>query len=232
MLAGDIANTAWTRELSDAVWHKKRSQIAAFSVQIWDAALRQEPLDVTGECRERRAWSLLASGRVDEAVNQADEVMPIVGSQFRFMYNYAMAKSAQGDQAKAFDWFRRGVHVHGFGMIQRGHADKNIERMKSNHKMEYEILTQVNTKWAITFGTLNDDISLVNDSAFTLTNVTLHCTLVQGGRKWTPTLTDESIEPGEKVVWKDCVSIPGSRLDSQSATVDCDQYRLLPEVNR
>jgi len=223
MLAGDIANTAWVRELSGTIWHEEGSQIAAFSIQVWDAALRYDPLDVTGECRERRAWSLLATGQVDNAVTQADEVMPIVGNQPRFAYNYAMAKSAQGDQDTAFKWFKHGVINHGYTIVLRAKDDKNIERMKSAHKEEYLDLVTTKYNWGIRYGVFNDDIYLKNDSAYALTNVTLRCSLAQGSKKWNPELTVESIAPGQEMVWKDCVSIPDSRLDKASAEVTCDQ---------
>lgn len=232
MLAGDISNMAWTQDLTGKVWHKTGSQIAAFSIQIWDTALRLAPLDLTGECRERRAWSLLATGKIDDAVIQADEVKPIVGNQSRFMYNYAMAKSAQGNQVEAFSWFSYGVQSHGFSMIQRAHDDKNMERMKAEIGGEYKELTKVKTTWVITYGVINDDITLKNESSYALTNVTLSCSLVQGGKTWSPELRSDFIGPGQKVVWRDCVSIPGSRLDSKSAALDCDQYHMLPEVSR
>lgn len=223
MFAGDIASAAWAQDLAGRVWHEDGSQFAVFAVRVWDTALRYDPLDLTGECRERRAWSLLGSRRVDDAVVQADEVVNIVGNQFRFAYNYAMAKSAQGDQDTAFNWFKRGVHDHGYAMIERAMDDKNLRRMKAAHKDAYQDLIAVKCDWGIRYGLMNDDIYVVNNSAFALTNVTLTCTLKQGGRVWSPVLKVASIPRGQEYVWRDCVSIPGSRLDARSASVQCDQ---------
>jgi len=67
VLAADIADRAFTKELDRTAWATANSKIAAYAVELCDAVMRLDPVDISGEHRERRAWALFCSGRIAEA---------------------------------------------------------------------------------------------------------------------------------------------------------------------
>lgn len=223
--AGDIADRAFAKECEGRAWASAHSQIAAYSVDLWDTLLHFEPSDPTGECRERRAWALMASGRINEAVEQASKIRALRANTIRAALNMARLADAVGDVELSYKWFEHAVKELHFNAIAMARNDPDLDAMRQAKAAAFEDLVKVKCTWQIEYGFFNDDIVLINSSAFPITHVVLSCDVSANGKRWAPVLNADVIQPGQSFRWENCISIPGSRADSSSATVACDQNR-------
>ena len=82
---------------------------------------------------------------------------------------------------------------------------------------------EVRYTWEVRWGVVNDDIVLTNTSAVPLTNVTFTPRIESRGQVWEPALQCSRIEPGQTLIWRDAVSIPGSSYERATARLGCDQ---------
>jgi len=224
-IAGDIANRAWAKELEGSAWGTAHSPIAAYAVDVWDTLLSYEPSDATGECRERRAWALMASGRIDEAVKQVNEIATLRRDTIRAAMNMARLANATGEIDVSYGWFEHAVKDLHFNDIASARTDPDLAAMRHAKAAPFNDLVQVKWAWQIDYGFFNDDIVATNNSAFPITNVVLTCTITANGQSWNPVLNVDVIQPGQSYKWENCVSIPGSHADSAGATLTCDQNR-------
>jgi len=224
-MAGDIADRAWEKELTGLAWGHAHSSIAAYSVDVWDTALSYDPKDSTGENGERRAWSLMASGRTDDAVKQADEVKGLRRDTPRLAVDYAYLCDAIGDTKDSYKWFAHAVKDLHCNAIAEARTDPDLDEMRKAESAAFEDLVKVKYDWGVNRGVFHDDIYVNNNSAYPLTNVVFTCTITSGGQMYNPVLKADVIQPGTAYTWNNCVSISGSNPNYGTSEIDCDQNK-------
>jgi hypothetical protein len=217
-LAGDIANRASTKEIGDRSWVAAGNRTAAHAVGLWNECLKFAPNDPAGEYGELRAWALMQSGHLNEALRQARLVEPLRRNTLRFAYNFARLLSCTGEHDASFAYFEHAVRNLGYNAILQAKRDPDLRAMRSAHKREFDNLTAVRWGWRINYGAwgFNDDILITNNSAFALTNVTFDGKFTSSGGSWTPHLTPSRLEPGETYEGKRLISVPGNNIDASS----------------
>lgn len=222
--AGDIANLASTVEIGRGSWARAFNATAAHAVGIWDACLRVTPNDPTGELGERRAWALLQSGHLSEALEQARAVESVRNKDLRFAYNYSTILSCTGDTQKSFEWLNYAIRGLGYSNIKQAIQDPDLETMRKSKKAEFDDLVAIKIAWKLNYGIFNDDVLLTNLSAFPLTNVVLSGRLSSQGKYWSPQLKTVRLNPNQVTTWSNVLSIPGSHADPASVfSCVCDQ---------
>jgi len=226
-LAADITQRAWTKELDGHSWGEAKNTTAAYAVDLWDTVLAYYPGDDDGECRERRAWALMASGNLDDAIKQVIEIQKLRQNTIRYAMNCARLCNAAGQTDNSFAWFQYAVKNLGYNNVGQARTDPDLAAMRQAKAQDFEKLMACTSTWRIEWGVFNDDITLTNTSAYAITNVVLNCHIESHGQTWTPQLKAQSIMPGETQKWENVVSIPGSRVDDgkTSATISCDQNK-------
>ena len=225
-LAAILSTGSWERELQGASWAAANSSSAKYALSLWDVLLKHAPADETGEWREQRAWSLMASGRPGDALQQANEIYSLRKNDGSFAFNYARLLSYSNQPQAALASLQTAVRQLGYDAIAAAKTDPDFAVLREAGAKEFRALAAVKATWNIQFGILNDDIVLTNYSTFPLTNVRFACRIVSNSRPWTPTLMCEHIKPGETYKWVNAVSIPGGKVDQKTATLSCDQSEI------
>ncbi len=221
--AGDIANRASSKEIGDRSWATANNSTAAYAVRLWDECLKFTPNDSTGEFGERRAWALMQSGHLKEALEQARSVEKLRQNTRRYSYNLACLLSALDAPEEAYKWFNHAVRDLGYNSIVAAKKDPDLEKMRRSKKNEFDALVAVNCTWSVDYGFMNDDLLLQNNSAFPITHVVLTARITPN-RSEAPKLKADLIKPGEVFRWPNSLSVPGSKIDSTSTvSISSDQ---------
>jgi hypothetical protein len=161
---------------------------------------------------------------LSEADQIASKVYDRRKSSPEFCYNHACLMSRTGDTRRSLESLAAAIR-QGFNDIAEARRDPKLAGLRKGMAKAFDELTAVKAMWNIVWGVFNDDITLTNNSAFALTNVTLAVRLEQDQRVWDPSLAAEVILPGQTQIWSNVVSVPGSRLTKSSATIACDQNK-------
>jgi len=225
VVAAAEAADARQREIAADVDPLGSSALGQYSVAIWNTVQDFDSKDSSGEIREQRAWAYMANNQLQEAGALVNEVLDLRKNDMFFSYKYACLCSRAGDYDRSYDWLRQSMQ-QGFHDIHRVEKEWDLLGLRADQPTKYTDLTTVKITWAYVPGIINDDIVLTNNSAFTITDVVLNARLEANGKVWTPQLKADAIKPGETYKWSKVVSIPGSRADGLSATLNCDQDRL------
>jgi hypothetical protein len=223
--AGDIIDRVATEEIGDNSWATTHNETAAYAVKIWDKCLEFNPADSTGEIRERQAWALFKSGDFNKALEQANAVKSLRGQTQHFAYNMACLLSVLQKADNSFEWFASAVRNLGYNGISHAKRDPDLAFMRKAKEKEFNDLVEVRFSWAINYGVFKDDIILKNESAFPITDVVLSVNIKSKGHEWNPVLKALRINAGETYKWESIISIPGSQIDSDSASLSTEQNR-------
>jgi len=199
--------------------------------------------------RPYRALGLALGGDIGEACKQARAVQDTFNSTVKGLernrgyweYTYARLMSVGGDHRAAIQWLGKAAATtrmrslfftpqssseqSGFRWLVKAETDPDFATLRETSRAQLQRMRTVRFEWDIDYGTFNDDIILVNKSRFAITKCIFRPVIVSSGRKWTPVLKGDLLKPNYRWTWKDCVSIPGSRHDSATATLACDQNR-------
>jgi len=223
--AGDLANRAWSMECQYSGFGRAHSKTAKWAVRIWDACLAYDPKDSSGEIRERRAWALMASGKLEEALAQAEEVVDLRRNTTRYAVNMASLLSYL-HKTESIGWFEHAVRDLGYNSIAFSRKNPDLAWMRETESVRFEAVTDVKFKSKIAWGLFSDDIAVTNNSAFTITNVKVTARITSSGYDdWMQTFQVGKIGPGETYTWNTRI---GSRGDDAVCPVllDCDQSLL------
>jgi hypothetical protein len=223
--AGDALDKAFNAELlAKNRFGGSENFTAACAVKVWNDCLKYTD-DPSGEVREKRAWALGASGKLPEAMAQAEKITALRRDSAQFAYNYACLECRLSHSRSAAEWFKHAVEDLGYNSISTAKADPDLELMRNEQGSEFTRLTSVKADWDVKFGVFNDDIILTNRSCFPISNVVLDIKLSQDSSSWTPQLKADVIGPGKTYTWENIVRIPSGRLTTKSATLKCDQNK-------
>jgi hypothetical protein len=102
-------------------------------------------------------------------------------------------------------------------------GDPDLAGLRTGHPERFAELTEVHWSFSIVWDKPLDDVILVNESPFELTNVIVDLYIRQGGRTWEPVIRRDLLKPGESYRASDLMSVPGSRHDEATGVLFCDQ---------
>jgi len=221
---GAVAAMHWRQlETRAGISPYESTEASRCAVSVVDQCLELAPSDPDGILRFFRASALLEDGRVDEAAYQATQVSDFFRDNAPFQYNWACILSRQAKFSQALDALRRSFDL-GYSEIADAKRDPDLTPLRRHMPKEFDDLVTVKFEWHIQYGILNDDIIVRNTSAFPLTKARLCPTLEQDSKRWKPQLAAVAlIFPGQTYRWVNAVSIPGSKLTSAKASIECDQ---------
>ena len=128
----------------------------------------------------------------------------------------------------SLSWLTTLVSDFGYNDTNTLYANPDLEALRSARPEAFNALLRVSYSWKIDFGFLNDDILLTNNSRFPIARVYFQPHITSGAHKWDLDLQANRIEAGETYKWVDALSVPGSRIDSGTAQLSCDQTRAAP----
>ena len=218
--AARAATWAAEQELNGGKWGGTRAPSADVAVKLWDAAIRYAPADPAGLWRSQRAWALGIGGRFPEAMKQATGVFPLRQADPAFLYHYASLWSASGspDQSTLAN-IRSAMSHESLSSdlfepitLQAMKRDPNLAALRQKYSTEFDDLVKLKTEWFIDWGIISDDIRLVNNSAFPITNVKFDVTVKSTGfADWGPFRFEVArVDPGQTFRWKTKIKSRGN----------------------
>lgn len=219
-----LASNARSTEIMNGITPTGSTAASQFLIRCIDWVIENTPSDLTGELGEFRAGALLADGQVDEALEQANEVLEQRQHDAAFCYNYACILSRMNSTDKALGWLNAAID-RGYTNLIQIKSDPDLDNLRRKQAKGYAEAVSIDWEWNIAWGVFNDDIIMTNKSRFPLTGVIFTADLEQDGKRWRPQMTAEVIMPGETYKWENIVSIPKGRLSKGTANMVCDQNR-------
>lgn len=177
------------------------------------AAIMKTPTRVPDD-----TWNLLATRSADIADKYIQQQS----------YQWAIAYMGGRDDLRSDDEYRAAIDT----LFQKGFADgagllrsAGLKRTPARDRILREKLTPV-WNWYVTDDLLWDDVKMINESPFPLTNITLTAKLSKGGNIVTKTLTCHYLAPGQTWTWTDCVNgVDGTWDKGSTADMICDQTK-------
>jgi len=225
-LAGLLANNAALSELGARGWIASPADRGPHALSIWKTYLACAPQDPTGEAREQLAWALASTRKFAEAATTAAQVTGLRGNDPNFAYCYARLLSLTDQSSESLRWLEHAFRDCRYPDILRAKSDPDLAMVRSSQATGFGKLAAVKFTWSIDWGFFHhDDLCLVNNSPFPLTDVRLNAMVdSQGSVRWTKILTAERVEPGATYRWKTWVSARGKDATGK-ATLTCDQQQ-------
>ena len=181
--AAFCADRAAVEEIGSHSRATARNPAAAYEVRLLDACLMYHSSDIDGEIGSDRAWALMMSGNLNEALKQASAVATLQKNDLRFVYNYSRLLSSTGDTKHAFDWFSYAVKDLGFICIELAKSDPDLEAMRNAYPIDFKYLTTPRVSATVDWGVIgNDEVIIKNESSFPLHNATLNLNINTKGK--------------------------------------------------
>ena len=219
------AGKARSLEAEAGISPYESTELSRQFLSISDQCVSLDSSDPSGWLRLIRSAALLSDGQVQEAGDQAFKITDLHKENPIFQYQCACILSRMGKFDSALASLRRAFEL-GHSEIADVKKDPDLAALRRNSKKEFDELVAVKFEWKIEYGVFNDDLIVWNKSAFPITNVKLTPILQQEGKQWKPDLRPVAvIYPGQSYKWVNSVSIPGGRLTSAKAGIECDQNK-------
>jgi len=219
------AGKARSLEAESGISPYESTELSRQFLSISDKCLALDSADPSGWLRLIRSAALLSDGQVEEAGNQASKITDLHKENSLFQYRCACIVSRLGKYESALAFLRRSFEL-GYSEIADVKKDPDLAALRRNSRKEFDDLVAVKFEWKIEYGIFNDDLVVWNTSAFPITNVKLTPILQQDEKQWQPKLLPVAvIYPKQSYKWVNAVSIPGGRLTSAKAGIECDQNK-------
>ncbi len=204
-----------------------------YAMQLLDTAAEYTIPDVGGDLRSMRSLALLQVGRKDDALQQAVEVEALFKESPSFMYNLARLYSVNGNTKEAMRCLTQAMKV-GYSDIKALQKDADMIPLRANKDYANFVKMKLDSKVifpARGFGapqTTENDVEIINRSAYTLTNVKLQLVVTRGRTVSTyNVVVDRPIGPNETYTWKNAFNTPLSRDLRGSVKLESDQGSIV-----
>jgi hypothetical protein len=200
---------------------------ARYALHLFDAAANWLPPSAVGnQGNLQQAWAgaLAIDGKLPEALHRMAQIQSIMKEDPGYAYNMACLGSQAGQADTALQWLRQSMLL-GYSNIAHARRDPDLESLRKSRSAQFEQLATVHYSWKVVPTMFSGDaITLTNESAFTLTNVTL-TPRIEVGRTPVPVapLKIISLAPGKTCRWEKALKLPGHRFDRSAAELACDQ---------
>jgi len=223
--AGEMAFRAAEHDWKDARLGDSSGD-AVVAAACWKTALSIDKSDPDGGIRWQYGRSLALAGSLNEAEAVLVELKDLQDGNAEYHYLMCRLSSLKGNQDVAMNHFKNAVAI-GFERISEARDCPDLENLRKATGDAWNNLVEVKYEWSVTYGILNDDITIRNTSAFPLTHLTLRPVITNtNGNEYTPrqALTLERLEPWKSHTWANCISVTGGGdKDTRKAELSCDQ---------
>ncbi len=132
----------------------------------------------------------MGSGKLEEALIQANEVSRLRHNSSGYAYNMACLLSCL-HKDESIQWSEYAVRSSGYNNIAFAKKDPDLAWMRRTEAARFEAVTQVAFEWRIDWGLFSDDIVVTNKSPFAITNV-----------KFTPTVKSTGYPDWQQTVFR------------------------------
>lgn len=213
--AAFLASSARDAERSGGA-SPRSSERSRRAVELWEEVYRLQPSDPTGAVRLYRAMAYASDGDPSKARRELEPIFELLKGEGEYLYACSWILCLDGDHEQSLKFLNSALRTDTLDLAHV-RTDHDLDGLRRNREDDFEKLTTPQWAWNVQNGLIFADVSLTNNSAFTLTNVKL----VSSTNGWNPDLTVEFLRPGETKKWG-WVSQPpeGVRL---TAGLKCDQ---------
>lgn len=190
-------------------------------------ALNMDTTDPSGAIRWCYGRSLALVGNLEAAAAILVEVKDLMAGEPEYHYLMSRIRSVEGETDAAMEHFKMALSK-GFSGIAEARTIPDLDDLRSDYDEEMQALLTVKYSWSVTYGLLNDDITIVNESTFPLTHLELQPVITNARGSFSPTkpLTLDNLKPGESHKWVNRISVSGGKKgDGQKAELICDQNK-------
>lgn len=197
------------------------------SEELFKTALQLHPLDGTGDIRYAYGILLLREGRLEEANQLLQQLIPSRENDPTFCFNYASLAGELGPQGVALNWLERAL-VLGYPNVKAIHTDPHFDRLRATLPTQFKNLLELKWTWKVEDRwIMSDDILLTNQSIYPLTDIVLTATVKKGSWRDRVRLTLPYLAPGQTHRWKNVVKSgdPSGEYVGSTATISCAQNR-------
>lgn len=218
-----IANSAVDLELGMLGYSSGPAQNALHAVKLWRTYLIFDEADTTGDSRAGLAWALAGAGRYKEALSVIHEIIKLKNDDPTFAYKVTCILCMEDRIEDAWGSFKHAIESCGFNDISTARNDPDLNKLRLQKPIEFNDLTEVKTEFSIEWGFFSDDVCLVNNSKFALTNIVLEVKVESAG--YEPSFNrfeTELIMPGETYRWNTRIASRGNNSKS-IRSIKCDQ---------
>lgn len=198
------------------------------AASCWKTALNINRSDSGGELRWGYGHSLALAGDLDMAHQVLSEIKDHFASNPDYHYLLARLLSVKGEPGTAMENLKTAV-AKGLDKIAEARETKDLENLRKAYGDEVSYLLAVRFDWSVTYGIINDDITITNKSSFPLTHLVLSPVISNTKGSFNPRqkLTLEKLDAGKSHTWVNCISVSGGGTnDSRKAELQCDQDPL------
>lgn len=205
------------------------SEHAQFAIDVTRAWMAIDPQDLGDFAHVELARALADAGRFDEA---SDVAAPLVQTRWAentdFSIRYARLMGIKGNADLCETWLRWSFK-HGLDNVNWVRTAADFETLRTQKPAAWQdLLTPKASVW-VNFGMLNDDVYLLNQSAFPMTNVKLTATVISKGQVWRINKTAAFVGPGKVFSFDNALSVPGSHVDTIRWSLTSDQANVAGE---
>lgn len=186
------------------------------AVELWEDVYRSEPSDPTGEIRLYRAMAYAADGNPTKARRELERIFEPLKEDAQFLYACAWILCLDGDLDQSLKFLSWALSTDMLDLAQV-RTNHDLADLRRNRNDEFQEITTPQVIWNVQNGIVFADVSLTNNSDFSLTNVRLVSTTPD----WNPDLAVEVLRPGETKKWGWVSQPPADRR--LSASLQCDQ---------
>ncbi|MBK8037760.1 MAG: hypothetical protein IPK22_11580 [Verrucomicrobiaceae bacterium] len=227
--AGELALATLTKRQEKNAFNSPIVPGDEMAVIYWKTALKLEPTDPNGDIRWNLGVALSCVNLVEEAHTTLNSIAAMRANDPGYHYLLARLNGYQGRTTDAFESLQKALG-NGFSNVAEVRKCSDLDKMRSDLPDQTEKLLALKYHWDISYGIFNDDITLTNDSAFTLTDIVLVPEVTNPNGKYKPSegLKLDKLEPGKSHKWTNCISITGGKpeIDTKRANIECAQGKL------
>lgn len=186
------------------------------SVELWEQVYSSQQSDPTGNARLYRAIAYASDGDTTKARRELSDIFDLLKDDGDYLYAWAWILCLDGEldnSLKFLNWALRTETI----ALKEVRTDPDLADLRRNRNDEYQKLTTPQWTWTIQSGVFFADVSMTNNSPFTLTNIKLNSSNLD----WTPDLSAEFLRPGETKKWGWVSKPPADK--PMKVSLKCDQ---------
>lgn len=189
------------------------------AVELWEEAYGLHPSVPSAKFRMQRAIAYAADGDTTKALLKLKPLFELLQKDGEFLYTISWIFSLDGEYDTSLRYLILALHTDTQNLT-KVRTDPNLADLRKHRQEQFQKLTTPQWSWKVEnglFSLFSCDVSLTNDSLFTLTNVKL----VSETEGWNPDLTVDSLRPGQTKTWGRVSQPPADKRVKVS--LKCDQ---------
>ena len=192
------------------------------ALDLWNECYRGNPNDPDGTIRRHRAMAMLADGASNDASEALLELLRQLLFKADFTYEAICILSRTGEFEHALEHVKSGLK-NGEIDVWEVRSNPYLEPLRKERAEQIHTLLTPRWAWSIDEGWLNDDVILINNSAFPITNIKLAASVKKDSTHRVATLTCRRIEPGASYKRTNAFPAVSGKWEHATARLTCDE---------